>query len=101
MVTVWGGSLWFWAIRASWPPPHRRQRTCCHRAPSGCRPSTKSTRTKVWGPLEMRSQVAEPLQDEEASVGRDDLLLFQPPGVLVGNQHGVEPRLERWIDIGT
>ncbi len=52
------------------------------------------------GVSEMRSQLAEPFQDEEASVGRDDLLLFQPPGVLVRNEHGVEPGLQCWVDVG-
>ena len=50
--------------------------------------------------LEMRPQVGECLQDEEASVGRGDLLLFEPPGVLVGNEDGVEPGLQRRVDVG-
>src|SRR5712692_6056536 len=50
--------------------------------------------------LEVRTQFPEPLQDEQAPVGGDDLLLFQPPGVLVRYEHGVEPGLQCRVDVG-
>ena len=49
--------------------------------------------------LEVLPQPAEAAQGEEASVGADDLFLFESPGVFVRDEHRVETGGKGGIDV--
>src|SRR5262249_5065703 len=51
-------------------------------------------------PSEIRAQIRESVDNEQAAVSRTDLLLLQHPGVWVRDEYRVEPCFERRIDVG-